>query len=171
MQCRLPQHVPSHQDSLLIQSLILACKIIFSEYGLPKKIMSDTNSNFILEKFHEFYKSMNTEEPVLLSNHQKLKLKVIYIYIVPSSGDALSKALYMQLLTPSSGTINYVIPFCEGATSSHLNSLGSIQATRLPLGAVTLFGMHIIPPFTITAGTQGLTAQHLPLNISLGWLH
>ena len=41
-----------------------------------------------------------------------------------------------------------------GATSSHLNSLGSIQATRLPLGAVNLLGMHIIPPLTINAGTH-----------------
>ena len=38
--------------------------------------------------------------------------------------------------------------------SSHLNSLGSIQATRLPLGTVNLFGMHIIPPLTINAGTN-----------------
>ena len=41
-----------------------------------------------------------------------------------------------------------------GATSSHLNSLGSIHATRLPLGAVNLLGMHIIPPLTINAGTH-----------------
>ena len=43
-----------------------------------------------------------------------LQLKVnelkLYIYIAPSSGDALSKVLYMQLLTPGSGTINCVIP-------------------------------------------------------------
>ena len=31
--------------------LMLACKIIFSEYGLPKKIMSDTGGNFISDKF------------------------------------------------------------------------------------------------------------------------
>ena len=30
--------------------------------------------------------------------------------------------------------------------------MGSIQATRLPLGAVNLFGMHTIPPLTVTAG-------------------
>ena len=40
------------------------------------------------------------------------------------------------------------------ATSSHLNSLGSIQATRLPLGMVNLLGIHVIPPFTISAGTH-----------------
>ena len=44
--------------------------------------------------------------------------------------------------------------FLRGKTSSHLNSLGSIQVTRLPLGAVNLFGMHIILPLTINAGTH-----------------
>ena len=36
---------------LLADSLILECKIIFSEYGLPKKIMSDAGSNFISDTF------------------------------------------------------------------------------------------------------------------------
>ena len=35
-------------------SLILACKVIFSEFGLPKKIMSDAGGNFISDKFKEF---------------------------------------------------------------------------------------------------------------------
>ena len=48
---------------------------------------------------------------------------------------------------------HYAIPFWGGATSSHLNSHRSIQATRLPLGAVNLSVMHIIPPLTITACT------------------
>ena len=42
--------------------------------------------------------------------------------------------------------------FIRGATSSHLNSLESIQATGLPLDTVNLLGMHIIPPLTINAG-------------------
>ena len=29
------------------ESLIIACKAIFPEYGLPKKIMSDAGGNFI----------------------------------------------------------------------------------------------------------------------------
>ena len=41
-----------------------------------------------------------------------------------------------------------------GATSSHLSSLGSIQATRLPLGTVNLLGMHIIPLLTINDGSH-----------------
>ena len=40
--------------------------------------------------------------------------------------------------------------FLRGSHPSHLNSLGSIQAKRLPLGTVNLYGMHLIPPLTIT---------------------
>ena len=54
---------------------------------------------------------------------KKLKL---YIYIAPSSGNVLPRILYVQLITPTSGTINCVIP----ATSSHLNSLGSIKGHK-----------------------------------------
>ena len=32
-------------------SLILICKIIFSAYGLPKKIMSNAGGNFVSDKF------------------------------------------------------------------------------------------------------------------------
>ena len=32
-------------------NLILMCNIIFAEYGLPKKIMSDSGSSFISDKF------------------------------------------------------------------------------------------------------------------------
>ena len=38
-------------EGLSADNLILACKLFFSEYGLPKKIMSDASGNFISEKF------------------------------------------------------------------------------------------------------------------------
>ena len=57
---------------LLTDRLILACKIIFfSEYCLPRRIMSETGSIFISDTFKWFCKSMNLEEAVLsLYNHQ-----------------------------------------------------------------------------------------------------
>ena len=39
-----------------IDSLIKTCEIIFSECGLPSKIISDTDTNFISEKFENFCK-------------------------------------------------------------------------------------------------------------------
>ena len=38
-------------EDLSADSQILACKIIFSEYGLPKKRMLGAGSNFISDKF------------------------------------------------------------------------------------------------------------------------
>ena len=51
-------------EDLPADSLILACKIIFTEYGLPKKIMSDAGGNFISENFKRFYKNQNIEQVV-----------------------------------------------------------------------------------------------------------
>ena len=34
-------------EDMSAESLIITCKVIFSEYGLPKKIISDAGGNFI----------------------------------------------------------------------------------------------------------------------------
>ena len=49
-------------EDISVDSLILACKFIFSEYGLPKKIMSDTGGNFISDKFKRFFQNLNIEQ-------------------------------------------------------------------------------------------------------------
>ena len=43
-------------------SLILTCKVIFTEYGIPKKIMSDSGCNFISDQLKTFCKSLNIEQ-------------------------------------------------------------------------------------------------------------
>ena len=48
-------------DGLSADSLIAAVKVIFAEYGLPNRIMSDAGSNFISEKFKDFCNSLNME--------------------------------------------------------------------------------------------------------------
>ena len=47
--CRLLQQMSAHKkaEDVSTDSLILACKIMFSEYGLPKKIMSDAAGNLV----------------------------------------------------------------------------------------------------------------------------
>ena len=42
------------EEHKFTESLIIACKVIFSEYGLPKKIMSDAGGNFISDKLRHF---------------------------------------------------------------------------------------------------------------------
>ena len=49
-------------EDLSTDSLILAHKIIFSEYGLLKKIMSDAGSIFVSDRCKQFYKNLNTEQ-------------------------------------------------------------------------------------------------------------
>ena len=56
-------------EDMSAESLILACKVIFSEYGLPKRIMSDAGGNFISDKFRQFCKCMNIEQVTSLSYH------------------------------------------------------------------------------------------------------
>ena len=56
---------------LSADSLILTCKFIFVEYGIPKKIMSDSGGNFISDKFKTFCKSLNIEQVFSLSYHQQ----------------------------------------------------------------------------------------------------
>ena len=56
---------------LLADNLTLACKITFSEYKIPKRIMSDAGRNFISEKFKSFCKSLNIEQAVSSSYHHQ----------------------------------------------------------------------------------------------------
>ena len=81
-------------------------------------------------------------------------VKVLHCYVAPSAGYALSKVLYMQLVTSQLRHIQLCHSFVMGSHLSNLNSLESIQVTMLPLVTVNLFGMHIFPPITINAGTH-----------------
>ena len=47
---------------LSADSLILVCKAIFAEYRIPKRIMSDSSNNFILEQFKNLCKSLYIEQ-------------------------------------------------------------------------------------------------------------
>ena len=58
-------------EDLAADSLILTSKIICSEYGLPRKIMSHTGSNFISDKFKRFCHSMNIEQAVSSTCHHQ----------------------------------------------------------------------------------------------------
>ena len=58
-------------EDLSADSLILTCKIIFSEYGLVMKIMSGADGNFISDKFQRFCKTLNIEQAVSSSYHHQ----------------------------------------------------------------------------------------------------
>ena len=49
---------------------MLQCKINFAEYRLLSKIMSDAGTNFVPEKFQDFYRQLNINHVVLSSDNQ-----------------------------------------------------------------------------------------------------
>ena len=53
-------------DQLSVESLTLAGKVIFAEYRLPKKIMSDIGGNFVSEKFKEFSRNLNRTSGIII---------------------------------------------------------------------------------------------------------
>ena len=57
-------------------SLIMICKIFFSEYRLPTKIMSDVGGSFISDKLKTFCTNLNIEVAVLSSCHHQCKGQV-----------------------------------------------------------------------------------------------
>ena len=63
-------------EDLSVDSLILTCKVIFAEYGIPNKIMSDSGSNFISDKFKTFCKSLNIEQAFSSSYHHQSNRQV-----------------------------------------------------------------------------------------------
>ena len=63
-------------EGLSAESLIAAVKIIFVEYGIPQRLMSDAGGYFISEKFKNFCSSLNIEEAVLLSCHHQSNRQV-----------------------------------------------------------------------------------------------
>ena len=64
--------VIKNNEDLSADSLILACKSIFSEYCLPKKIMSVARGNFISDKFKRFCQNLNIEQVVSsIYQHQR----------------------------------------------------------------------------------------------------
>ena len=46
-------------EGLSVENLINAAKIIFAKCGIPQKIMSDTETNFISDRFQQFYKMID----------------------------------------------------------------------------------------------------------------
>ena len=59
-----------------VDSLTLMCKVIFVEYRLPKKIMSNTAGNFVSDKFRTFCISLNIEQVISSSYHHQSNRQV-----------------------------------------------------------------------------------------------
>ena len=58
-------------EGLSGENLINMVKIIFTEYRIPQKIMSDAGTKFVADRFQQFYKSINVEQVILLAYHHQ----------------------------------------------------------------------------------------------------
>ena len=58
-------------EGLSTESLITTTKVTFAEYGIPHKIMSDADTNFVSDKFRRFCNSLNIEQAVSSAYHHQ----------------------------------------------------------------------------------------------------
>ena len=56
---------------LSTKNLITTAKVIFAEYGIPCKLMSDASTNFVSDRFRKFCNSLNIEHTVLSAYHHQ----------------------------------------------------------------------------------------------------
>ena len=69
--CHSKFPVVKKAEDLSTDSFKLACKIIFSGCGLPKKIMSDAGGSFVSDKFKLLCKNLSIEQATLSSYHHQ----------------------------------------------------------------------------------------------------
>ena len=58
-------------EELSTESLIATTKVMFAEYGIPHRLMSDAGTNFISEKFQRFCSRLNIKHAVLSMYHHQ----------------------------------------------------------------------------------------------------
>ena len=58
-------------EGLSAENLTNAVKIIFTEYGIPHKIMSDAGTYFVSDRFWKFCRAINVEQATLLAYHHQ----------------------------------------------------------------------------------------------------
>ena len=70
-------------DSLLAANLFRVVKIVFAEFGLPKKIVYDAGTNFMSDKYRHLCRQMNMELVITsLYNHQSNSQVVACIKVI-----------------------------------------------------------------------------------------
>ena len=63
--------VIKRMEGLSAENLITTVKIIFAEYSIPCRLMSDAGNNFVSEKFRSFCSSLNIKQAVLWLYHNQ----------------------------------------------------------------------------------------------------
>ena len=63
-------------DNLLADNLIRVARIVFAEFGLPKKIVPDAVTNYISDIFTQFCMQLNIKQAITSSYHHQSKSHV-----------------------------------------------------------------------------------------------
>ena len=95
-------------EGLSAENLTNAVKIIFAEYGIPHKIMSDAGTNFVSDRFQTFCRGINVEQATSSAYHHQSNGQVeAYITFIKQtfkkcdkSGRDINMALLQVRTTP-----------------------------------------------------------------------
>ena len=69
--CHSKFPVGKRLEGLSTENLIITIKVIFVEYGIPHKIMSDAGANFVSDRFREFFSSLSIKQAVSSAYHHQ----------------------------------------------------------------------------------------------------
>ena len=117
--CIIDYHCKSPEvkkvNSLSVDDLVQMIKLMFAEYGLPKKIVSDLCANFIAETFKAFYRKMNIQQTTISSyHHQSSGLVKAYIklqHTIKKCFDT-NRDIHLALLQIHSTLISHALQQC-----------------------------------------------------------
>ena len=79
-------------NSLSAEDLVQTAKLIFAEYGLPKKIILDTGTNFMAETYKNFSRRMNIQQTITSSYYHQSnsQIKACIKFVKHTNGNALT---------------------------------------------------------------------------------
>ena len=108
MHNRLSQKITGSKDDegLSTENLIATAKVIFAEYGIPYKFMSDAGTNFISDRLRKLCSSLNIKQAVSSAYHHQSNgqvkacikfIKCMFKNCANSNGD-INMALYKYVL-------------------------------------------------------------------------
>ena len=103
-------------EGLSAENLITTVKVIFREYGILHKLMSDAGTNFVSDKFWKFCNSINIEQVVLSAYHHQ------------NNGQGEVHKMNVQKCTDSGGDINLtLLQISTTSFGQGLLSLGTLM--------------------------------------------
>ena len=130
--------VIKRMEGLSTESLIATTRVIFTEYGIPCKIMSDAGTNFVSDKFRKFCSRLNIEQAVLSVYHHQSNgqveacikfIKCTLKKCTDSSGD-----IHMALLQINTTPLGPGLPSPATLLFNHLVCCVMPVIDRKPIG-------------------------------------